>query len=306
MAVVDKHSPQGHLPYALGLRDQEELSPHAVQTHREIDHEQAFIPLHSHPFWELGYVRGGEDWEYVIGTEQYRVRPGDILLIPPETIHGPVSRRREPGCCIRDVIWISPEFLNRLSRMEPNTWLYENRDAHVFSTVGTPWEALGELFEKGVGERQRRQFGWEAVVVGNTMVLLSQLFRGMLDESVLVLKEERSDLLFRITGYLEEHLGEKLTLESVAAAFDVSKSTITQLFRKKLDTSFYAWLTKRRLISARNLIARGVPLEQAGKNVGFKEHSAFYRAFRQEYGISPREYRQSLRAEESIAQDCGG
>lgn len=295
-----------HLPYVLGLRDQDELSPHEVQTHRETDREQAFLPLHSHGFWELSYVRSGTDWEYVIGAEQYRIRQGDILLIRPGTIHGPVSRRNEPGSCTRDVIWISPEFLNRLARMAPNTWLYENRDAHVFSTAGTQWAELGALFEKGILERQRRQFGWEAAVMGNTMVLLSQLFRGMLDESVLVLKEEKADLLFRVTGYLEEHLAEKLTLESVAAAFDVSKSTITQMFRKKLDTSFYAWLTRRRLICAKNLIARGVPLEQVGKNVGFKEHSAFYRAFRQEYGISPREYRQSVRAEESTAQNNGG
>lgn len=298
MASIGHIGPEEHLPYALGLTDHDELSPHAVQTHREVDRGQDVLPLHSHPFWELGYVRIGMEWDYVIGQGEYRLHAGDILFIPPGIIHGPAQRRTEQGNCIRDVIWLSPRFLEKLALLEPNVWLYEQQDAHLFRTAGTRWESLGELFEQGITERQKRQFGWEAMVVGNTMVLLSQLCRGLLEESVLVLREEQSDLLFRVTGYLEEHLAEKLTLESVAGAFDVSKSTITQMFRKKLDTSFYAWLTRRRLASAKALIARGTPLEQVGKCVGFKEHSAFYRAFRQEFGISPREYRMAVRSGE--------
>ena len=32
-------------------------------------------------------------------------------------------------------------------------------------------------------------------------------------------------------------------------------------------------------------------LEQVGEQVGFSDYSSFYRAFKQEYGISPRQYR---------------
>ena len=120
-----------HLPYALGLLDQDELAPYEVQTHREIDRDHEIIPLHSHPFWELGYVRGGREWDYVIGQDQYHIQVGDILLIPPQTIHGPVSRWSEPGSCTRDVIWISPRFMNGLAQMEPDTWIYENQDALI-------------------------------------------------------------------------------------------------------------------------------------------------------------------------------
>ena len=63
-------------------------------------------------------------------------------------------------------------------------------------------------------------------------------------------------------AYIEDHLGEKITLEEVAGQFYVSVSTITQLFRQKMGTSFYRCLTQRRLLAARNMIQEGAALEK--------------------------------------------
>ena len=45
------------------------------------------------------------------------------------------------------------------------------------------------------------------------------------------------------------------------------------------------------LVAAKLLIAQGQLLEDVSLQVGFSDYSTFYRAFRQEYGISPRQYR---------------
>lgn len=291
-----------HMPYAMGLLHSQELEPDLVRTHRELDRTPYPLPLHSHPFLELAYVRSGPEMQYVIGADVYRIRPGDVLLIPADVLHGPVLPEECQMESIREVVWVSRHFISRMSQLRPNAWFYANRDYHVFRTAGSRWAELGDLFEKGITERDERRFGWEAVVAGNTMILLSRLGRALLDASVLVLKENRPELLLRVLDYIENRLSDKLTLESVAAAFDVSKSTLTQLFRKKLDVSFYAYLTKRRLAVAKALIVRGMPLEQVGKQVGFKEHSAFYRAFKQEFGISPREYKTAHSREEQAPQ----
>ena len=58
-----------------------------------------------------------------------------------------------------------------------------------------------------------------------------------------------------------------------------------------MGLSLYHYITQRRLISAKNLISTGIPLEHVATQVGFSDYSTFYRAFKQEYGISPRQYR---------------
>lgn len=279
------------LPYVIGMQYNEELAPDHVRFHVETANTPESGLLHSHMFYELAYVRQCAGAEYRIGEDTYWIHSGDILLIPPKVVHGPILSKKIVEICVRDTLWIGQQFLNRLSRLNPNVWLYKNGDIHLFRPENARGAELGKLFRRGVMEQEEKAFGWEGIVLGNTTLLVSLLARALLEQSLLVRKEEPSELLIRVLDYLEANLEEKLTLELLANRFDVSKSTLTQLFRKRMDISFYAYLTKRRLTVARDLISRGIPLEQVGKQVGYKEHSAFYRAFKQEYDMSPQDYR---------------
>ena len=100
-------------------------------------------------------------------------------------------------------------------------------------------------------------------------------------------------LLEQITAYIQANLTEKLTLKEVADHFGVSVSTVTQLFQKKAETTFHDFVTVCRMEKARTLILKGKPLETVGREVGYRYHSTFYRAFRQTFGVSPREYRKN-------------
>jgi len=142
-----------------------------------------------------------------------------------------------------------------------------------------------------VKEAERQAPGWETVVFANALTLLTHLKRAFLEEGLKPLGAEQPELLERVIFYVEEHLGEKLTLPGVARHFYVSESTISQTFRKRMGVSFYRCLTQRRLIAAKTMIAEGVALELVSQRVGFSDYSTFYRAFRQEYGISPSRYR---------------
>lgn len=102
---------------------------------------------------------------------------------------------------------------------------------------------------------------------------------------------EVPDLFDRLNLFIEEHLAQDVTLERAAREFFVSKSTIDQLFRKKLGISFYRYLTQSRLIAAKERILEGEALGRICTDVGFADYSTFYRAFRREYGVAPSDFR---------------
>ena len=106
--------------------------------------------------------------------------------------------------------------------------------------------------------------------------------------------QRKNAMMAKITAYVDAHLGERITLKIVAAHCGVSVSTVTQMFQKQSDSTFHDFVTNRRMVMADKLIKEDIPLEQVGKQVGYQDHSTFYRAFRQHYGISPREYRSQL------------
>ena len=105
------------------------------------------------------------------------------------------------------------------------------------------------------------------------------------------MEAEKPELLDRIMAYIEAHYADSITIGDLAKQFYVSNSTVSHLFKQRLGVSLYHYVTQRRLIAAKSLIEQGALLESVAVQTGFSDYSGFYRAFRQEFGISPRTYR---------------
>lgn len=262
-----------------------------VDTMQEITTAHLTVSLHSHDFFEVLYCRNAANVEYLVGAERYRLQKGDIVFIPPGTPHCPILPERMPEAYRRDVIRISKEFVANIFSLnieeEPETVA----EAFLLRTAGTRWEYLGDWFHQGITEVEEKQIGWELALIANTIKLMVYLYRAFTAQTTAPMKAEKPELLDQVLEYIDQHLHEKITLSEVAHHFYVSQSTITQTFRNKLGLSFYRCVTQARLIAAKRLIEGDQSLESIAEAVGFMDYSAFYRAFKQEYGISPRQYR---------------
>ena len=51
------------------------------------------------------------------------------------------------------------------------------------------------------------------------------------------------------------------------------------------------YITKKRLVLAKELILEGISLYEAADRVGFSDYSNFYRSFKKTMGFSPKELR---------------
>lgn len=301
LTQTDQHSLLSEIRESLGqaleaegydvamLYQELEMDSVFVDTHDDVSTADDTVQLHSHSFYELIYCRSSGP-EYLLGTKRYRVHRGDIIYIPPGISHRPLSLEQLAEPYLRYVIWLSPEYAANLTSSFPGEPLLP-KEPELMRTLGTSWEDIGGRFKAGVAEAQQEETGWQAAVCGNTLQILVQMMRARTGKASLRSPAEKGELLDELLLYIDSHLGDKISLADTSRLFSVSESSISQLFRKRLKVSFYRFVTQRRLISAKTLILDGVAAEQASAQVGFGDYSAFYRAFKREYGISPAEFR---------------
>ena len=82
----------------------------------------------------------------------------------------------------------------------------------------------------------------------------------------------------------------ELSLDALAGELFVSKYHLSHAFSREVGVSVYRYILMRRLMMARQLLTAGEPAGQVCRSCGFADYTSFYRAFKSEYGISPREF----------------
>lgn len=101
------------------------------------------------------------------------------------------------------------------------------------------------------------------------------------------------DVLFANTlALLENHLDEPLTLEEIAVRVGSNDRKLTELFRKRVSMSVFDYFVDLRLETSRRLlVGSDVQIQLIAFQIGYKNAGDFTRAFRQRYGVGPKEYR---------------
>jgi AraC family transcriptional regulator len=96
-----------------------------------------------------------------------------------------------------------------------------------------------------------------------------------------------------VLEYIEDTLGRPIELRSLAALAGVSARHFERAFRQSMGMPPYAYVLKRRLDAARDmLICRPeLPIEYIALQLGFGSSSHFSSAFRLRIGCSPTEFR---------------
>ena len=268
-----------------------EMSSRYVDTHMDISTGDIPVNLHSHSFYEIVYVLSNSGTQYLAGTNRYSLQRGDIVIVPPSVGHKPLfpSELAEPYR--RIVLWVSTDFAEIVERLLPDAVPRFLDQTFLLRTAGTSYEYIGKLFHQGLKESKEKKDYWQVALYGTTMQLLIECIRAFRAPENQILRTEKPELLDDVVSYIENHLHHKITLADTASKFFVSESTIGQTFQKKMHVSFYHYVTQRRLIAAKSMILEESNLDLLSTKVGFSDYSTFYRAFKKEFGISPREYR---------------
>ncbi|MFR3225736.1 MAG: helix-turn-helix domain-containing protein [Blautia massiliensis (ex Durand et al. 2017)] len=254
------------------------------------------VDLHHHDFYEIYLLLRGRV-EYIVENKIFRMRPGDWMLVSPLELHQ--ARIGPDDTYERIVLWVARPYLEGLST--PRTSLTRCFDTSVptHTNLLRPGGAVGAQLraevERLYKQRTSRAYGSDLLAQGALVELLVGLNR---------MAEERSDsgpagasdeAVDAVLHYINEHFSEPLTLDELAARFFISKYHLLRKFDAQVGTTVHRYILQKRLINAKQLLAGGVPPSQVCQYCGFGDYANFYRAFKTEYGQTPRQFVQSVR-----------
>ena len=237
---------------------------------------------HTHAYHELFACTAGE---MTIDAERGEIslRAGDLAMIPANVRH--VSRVADAGGAYKAV---GVRFIRRPCR--------EARDlfGRLNALCGIQARGLPSLCAS-VAELAEYDGADDCLPALRLTLLLCELADktgGACAETAQALSDRDLRRASRLDYFINTCFMNPLTAEFVASQLFVSPRQLSRLVKKRYGVSFRQAVTKKRVsVAAEMLREGGLPIADVALSVGFGSVHSFYRAFSEEYGLSPQEYR---------------
>ncbi|MDE7351516.1 MAG: AraC family transcriptional regulator [Acetatifactor sp.] len=109
-------------------------------------------------------------------------------------------------------------------------------------------------------------------------------------------KKDSIDVVDTVVDYINQHLSEELSVRSLANMAYVSPDHLTRSFKKRFSMTVSDYILQRRMTLAGELLRDNkLTITMVSDCVGFGNYSYFTEQFKKYYGMTPREYQNSVR-----------
>ncbi len=255
------------------------------------------VALHHHDFFEIYFLITG-DVTYLIDGKIVHVMPGDLLLIAPRQLHQ-VCIQPEMSAYERFVLWVDPAVVRRLSSGQSDLSVGLADFGQHLRLKPQDRSRVQAMLETLHREADAQDYGSDLLRQSLLTQLLVTVNRLASQQGALTEEDTATNkAVEQVMGYVNLHYGEPLTLDMLAEQFFVSKYHLSREFHRQMGTSIYHYIQKKRLLIAQQLMDQGKRPSQVYSQCGFNDYTCFYRAFKSEYGISPRQYALTTRTQQ--------
>ena len=244
------------------------------------------LDFHFHEFDKVVLLLAGRV-DYLVEGRSYALKPWDVLLVRHHTIHKAVIDRTQPY--ERIMIYLDGKYFGRSmpeARLMGSFDQADRTGQHLLTPSDAQRQELQQVlraYESSAGDE-----GVGASALRETFIIQLLIHISRMTASAAPSRESQYDpKIQQVLSYINEHLHEELTVDQLAERAYLSKYHFMRLFKAQTGSTVHAYVRQKRLLHAARLIREGVSVGKAAADSGFGDYSAFHRAFRESFGISP-------------------
>lgn len=236
---------------------------------------QLHTNAHFHSALEFLFVEEGEQ-EVIVGGEKRTLHAGDACFVNGFCVHAyPRVKNASTIVIVSDKRHLDAAFSSFHGKKPPAFFRFENMEL---------LKTLHQLCTQTYTQDEGRYATFE----GAMGVLL-----GAISQSTPFIQsanDKQDALICDILGYAETHLQDDLSLCAVAKKFGYSYEHLSRLLHKYLYERWTSYVNRLRVAKAKQILEDDAKTSvlSAALSCGFESANTFYRAYKKEFGTSPK------------------
>lgn len=256
------------------------------------------VPTHTHNYYEIYVYRNGSV-KLSIEDKLYEVKNGDIMIIPPYTIHQLIPLGHNTVydriyLYITEACLASMQF-NEHSLLEPLRMAGQHKHYHFHINDENDYNTIYERMHEIYQSKKQDCYGKELFNRARIMEVVTLINKHIMEDMTPRMATHENQIANNVLKYLNEHYNENITLDNLANMFYLNKYSLTKIFKEQTDLTIHNYITLKRINTAKQEMMKGALPTEVCYVVGYKDYSSFYRAFVAQEHISPKKFMAQLK-----------
>lgn len=256
---------------------------------------------HYHSAFEIIYMCDGDAIVRTSDRDSI-LKAGDIVFISPYITHQvKFTRPSKQFILMIDVSTLSDFNLENIIKIPANSIPIFRQEDSLYESVANPIiDMINSYFTY--------EPFWELSVFASFLNLTVEFSKaytaaqspGSVKEASMPSPSNNKEHYYKFTElmqYIDDNFAEPLTLDFISSHVGFSKYHFIRLFKEYTGSTFYDYLTNKRIQHAQYLLSSDMGITDIAFSCGFNNQTSFCRSFKNIVGCPPTEYRQKLRNE---------
>ena len=196
-------------------------------------------------------------------------------------------------------MWISPRYINEISTCSTNLLeIFEQSNSQEIGLLRdtTINNSLRELLMEINDLSQLNHYGSDIeaeILIKQLLLSVNRFLLPKPNTQNVDYSNQPSLYSSEVTNaidYINMNLSKELTLDILAKQTFLNKYYLARLFKEETSSTIYQYIIKKRLLLSKKLIDNKIPIIKVYLLAGFNDYSNFFKSFKNEFGITPKQY----------------